>query len=91
MTCAEFQHGRRGTGRADRRGGQGLLLGKQIEHVHWNSAGHYANKMQATLAAQGSEHGRPVEVGVGGDQEKVQGAGDGVLEDALVGKPRGRR
>ncbi|MNL84254.1 hypothetical protein D3C87_2121730 [compost metagenome] len=32
--------------------------------------------MQATLAAQGGEDGRPVEVGVGGDQQEVQGAGN---------------
>ncbi|MNL18621.1 hypothetical protein D3C87_1397730 [compost metagenome] len=54
------------------------MLGNQLEHVHGDGIGHDADKVQATLAAQGGEHGAPVEVGVGGDQEKIQGAGNGI-------------
>ena len=69
------------TGEADRI----FCCGNQIKHMHRNRAGYDADKVQAAIAAQGGEHGRPVEVGVGGDQEKIQGAGNGFQRVAVGG------
>ncbi|MNP63097.1 hypothetical protein D3C76_1584520 [compost metagenome] len=41
--------------------------------------------MQASFTAQGRQHGRPVEVGIGGDQEKIQAAGNGFQGVAVGG------
>jgi len=71
VACAEIEHPAIGGGATEGGAGKGMLVGEEDEGLRGNRVGHGSDNMEATLGSQSLEVGIPVQIGIGGDEDKI--------------------